>query len=169
MAREYGFLMIGYNKPSFIQELQDSIPSEELYVEDGNDDYGLEKNTHVTLVPCLDRHTDINDLKQYLKALNEYHIILGNVSKFDNEKYDVLKCDVGCCNLMNTNSEICSKFPTFSEYKEYHPHLTIAYLKKGMADKYLRDSICPLVCLKPTKFIWSGCDNEDNEINIDFE
>lgn len=25
MAREYVFLMIGYDKPSFIQELQDSI------------------------------------------------------------------------------------------------------------------------------------------------
>ena len=79
---------------------------------------------------------------------------------------DVLKCDVGCCNLLDTNARICSKFPTYSEYKEYHPHLTIAYLKKGMADKYLQDSIMPLILLKPQCFIWSGVDEGEKEINV---
>lgn len=32
--------MIGYEKPKFIQELQNNIPFEELYIEDGADDYG---------------------------------------------------------------------------------------------------------------------------------
>ena len=38
-------------------------------------------------------------------------------------------------NLLQTNKRICSKFPTFSQFKVYRPHMTIAYLKKGMADK----------------------------------
>lgn len=169
MARDYGFLMIGYEKPSFIQELQNKIPIEELYTEEDNDNFGIENETHVTLVPCLDKHLCCDELKQYLKPLSKYPIILANISKFENDKYDVLKCDVGSEPLMATNSEICSKFPTFSEFKDYHPHMTIAYLKKGMADKYLKNYIIPLVMLKPKCFMWSGCDDEDNEINVNWE
>lgn len=168
MARDYGFLMIGYEKPSFIQELQNKIPIEELYTEEDNDNFGIENETHVTLVPCLDKHLCCDELKQYLKPLSKYLIILANISKFENDKYDVLKCDVGSEPLMATNSEICSKFPTFSEFKDYHPHMTIAYLKKGMADKYLKNYIIPLVMLKPKCFMWSGCDDEDNEINVNW-
>ena len=32
--RDYGFLMIGYEKPEMIQELQNSIPYDELYTEE---------------------------------------------------------------------------------------------------------------------------------------
>lgn len=168
MAREYGFLMIKYDKPELIQELQNMIPYEELYNEDDNDDYGIEDMCHVTLVPCLDRHLDINELKKELQELNKYSILLSNISKFEHDKYDVLKCDVGSINLLNTNDDIRSKFPTFSEYKEYHPHMTIAYLKKGMADKYLQDSIMPLVVLKPKCFIWSGSNEDESDLNIEW-
>ena len=168
MAREYGFLMIGYEKPKFIQELQNKIPSEELYTEEGNDEYGIENETHVTLVPCLDKHFCCDDLKQCLKPLSKYSIILTNISKFENDKYDVLKCDVGSEPLIATNSDICSKFPTFTEFEEYHPHITIAYLKKGMADKYCNDCISPLVILKPKCFMWSGCNDNDEEINLNW-
>ena len=82
MAREYGFLMIKYNKPEFIQELQNMIPYKELYNEDDNDDYGVENMTHVTLVPCLDRHLNVDELKKELMELNKYSILLSNISKF---------------------------------------------------------------------------------------
>lgn len=168
MAREYGFLMIKYNKPEFIQELQNMIPYKELYNEDDNDDYGVEDMTHVTLVPCLDRHLNVDELKKELMELNKYSILLSNISKFETDKYDVLKCDVGSYNLLKTNKRICSKFPTFSQFKDYRPHMTIAYLKKGMADKYLKDSIIPLVVLDPTCFIWSGSNDDGNDLNIEW-
>lgn len=168
MGREYGFLMIGYDKPKFIQELQDRIPIEELYTEDGSDDYGVENETHVTLVPCMDKHLNVESLKNELNTLSDYDIVLSNVSKFENDKYDVLKCDVCSCYLTDTNKRICAKFPNFSEYDEYHPHLTIAYLKKGMADKYLQQYLTPLVILKPSKFMWSGSDKDDNDIDLEW-
>lgn len=168
MARDYGFLMIGYDKPELIQELQNMIPCEELYTEDGSDDYGIEENTHVTLVPCLDRHMNIDDIKKELKELNKYSVMLSNISKFETDKYDVLKCDVGSYNLLDTNSQICSKYPTYTEFKNYHPHMTIAYLKKGMADKYLQDSIMPMIVLSPRCFMWSGSNEDESDINIEW-
>lgn len=168
MARTHGFLMIKYDKPEMIQELQNMIPYEELYEEEDNDDYGIEDMCHVTLVPCLDKHMNVEELKKELMELGKYSVLISNISKFENDDYDVLKCDVGSQNLLKTNDKIRSKFPTFSEYKDYHPHMTIAYMKKGMADKYLQDSIMPLLVLKPKCFIWSGSNEDESDVNIEW-
>lgn len=168
MGREHGFLMIRYNTPDIIKELHKKIPVEELYTEDGSDDYGLEKCTHVTLVPCLDRHLDVDTIKKELMSLGKYAVLLHNISKFEGEKWDVLKCDVGNMNLLDTNKHICSKFPTFSEFKDYKPHMTIGYLKKGMADKYLKESILPWVVCHPSCFMWSGSNEDESDFDLEW-
>ena len=66
-SREYAFLMVEYETPKFIKDLQNSIKKEELYFEENSNDYGLEKESHVTLVPCLDNDVSLNELKKYLK------------------------------------------------------------------------------------------------------
>lgn len=163
--RKYAFLMVQFETPSFIKELQNKIKDEELYVEDDNDDYGIEKESHVTVVPCLDNDVDLNVIKTYLDKLSNYEILLTNISKFECEKYDVLKCDVFSKKMEETNHKITEKFKTHTEYKEYHPHLTIAYLKKGMCDKYLQDIITPLVILKPKSFHFSYVeDDKEKEV-----
>ena len=150
--REYAFLMVDYETPSIIKDLQKKIPSRELYTEEDNEDYGLEKQSHVTLVPCLDNDIDIDKLKSYLKPINKYDIVLTDISKFECEKFDVLKCAVKSKALKDTNKEIVDKFETHSEYKDYNPHMTIAYMKKGMADKYLKKILDKLILLKAKNF-----------------
>ena len=150
--REYAFLMVDYETPSIIKDLQKKIPSRELYTEEDNEDYGLEKQSHVTLVPCLDNDIDIDKLKSYLKPIDEYDIVLTDISKFECEKFDVLKCAVKSKALKDTNKEIVDKFETHSEYKDYNPHMTIAYMKKGMADKYLKKILDKLILLKAKNF-----------------
>lgn len=150
--REYAFLMVDYETPSIIKDLQKKIPSRELYTEEDNEDYGLEKQSHVTLVPCLDNDIDIDKLKSYLKPIKEYDIVLTDISKFECEKFDVLKCAVKSKALKDTNKEIVDKFETHSEYKDYNPHMTIAYMKKGMADKYLKKILDKLILLKAKNF-----------------
>lgn len=159
--REYAFLMINYETPSLIKDLQKQVKDSELYVKDGK--YGLEKETHVTLVPCLENDVNIDELKTLIEPLKKYEILLTNISKFECQDFDVLKCDVFSQLLFDTNKKIKDKYPTHSEHKEYHPHVTIAYLKKGMADKYLKDIITPLVVLKPTEFHFSWIDKEKGE------
>ena len=166
--REYAFLMVDYETPSFIKDLQKKIPSRELYTEEDNEDYGLEKQSHVTLVPCLDNDIDIDKMKSYLKPINEYDIVLTDISKFECEKFDVLKCAVKSKALKDTNKEIVDKFETHSEYKDYNPHMTIAYMKKGMADKYLKKILDKLILLKAKNFNFSYFD-DDKDKNITFD
>ena len=166
--REYAFLMVDYETPSIIKDLQKKIPSRELYTEEDDEDYGLEKQSHVTLVPCLDNDIDIDKLKSYLKPIDEYDIVLTDISKFECEEFDVLKCAVKSKALKDTNKEIVDKFETHSEYKDYNPHMTIAYMKKGMADKYLKKILDKLILLKAKNFNFSYFDgNKDKNITFD--
>ena len=166
--REYAFLIVDYETPSIIKDLQKKIPSRELYTEEDDEDYGLEKQSHVTLVPCLDNDIDIDKLKSYLKPIDEYDIVLTDISKFECEEFDVLKCAVKSKALKDTNKEIVDKFETHSEYKDYNPHMTIAYMKKGMADKYLKKILDKLILLKAKNFNFSYFDgNKDKNITFD--
>ncbi len=169
MSRKYAFLMIQYDTPEIISDIHDKLTDDEIY-DNENGEYGIEHDTHVTLVPCMDNDVDINELKKMLQPLSKYKLFLNNVSAFsNNDEYDVLKCDASSFILADTNKKITNKFPTHSEYKEYHPHVTIAYLKKGIADKYTKDVLSPLVVLKPKSFHFSYFDKDGNGKDIQFK
>lgn len=161
MAREYAFLMIDYKTPLFIKKLQDIIPEKELYFGDGeeNDDYGIEDNSHVTLAPCLDLDIDLEKLKTFLLPLDAYKCILNNISVFENDKYDVLKADVKCPNMHKTYEKIKNNFEMHSDYKEYHPHMTIAYLKPSLGEKYKKKMLDKIEELTPINFNFSNIEN----------
>ena len=173
MAREYAFLMIDYEMPSFIKDLQNKIPNNELYFgtdeEKKDNQYGFEKESHVTLAPCLDSDVDINKLKKLLLPLKEYKCILNNISIFENDNYDVLKADVKCPNMHKTYNKIKENFELHSAYKEYHPHMTIAYMQKGMADKYKKKMLDKIEELTPTSFDFSYTNDKGIDVNKKFK
>lgn len=173
MAREYAFLMIDYEMPSFIKNLQNKIPNNELYFgtdeEKKDNQYGFEKESHVTLAPCLDSDVDINKLKELLLPLKEYKCILNNISIFENDNYDVLKADVKCPNMHKTYNKIKENFELHSAYKEYHPHMTIAYMQKGMADKYKKKMLDKIEELTPTSFDFSYTNDKGIDVNEKFK
>lgn len=170
MEDKYAFLMIDFDTPQLITDLWKTIPEEELYTEEDNrgSKYGIEKETHVTVVPCLDNDISLEELKKHLKEIDRYKTILTNISLFKNEDYDVLKCDAQSVVLKDTNSSILSAFPSHSEFKEYHPHVTVAYLKSGMGDKYVKQCLMPLVILEPKAFHWSYYNADGEECDETF-
>lgn len=161
---KYGFLMLDFTTPEFIRRLQGILPEDELYMPENpehNWSYGIEGETHVTLAPCLDNDADLNRLKELLLPIGEYNVMLGDVSMFDCDEYDVLKCGVVCDELYETNKRIASEFEIHSQYKEYKPHVTIAYMKKGCAKKYLEPVISEQVFLNPVQFSWGHFEGDD--------
>ena len=62
---------------------------------------------------------------------------ISNASLFDNPEYDVLKFDVSGNSLHECNSDL-RKYPYTSNFPDYHPHMTIGYLNKGMGKKYTK-------------------------------
>lgn len=152
---KFSFLMVDFKMPEFIKDLQKRIPESELYKPENPEagyEYGLETESHVTLAPCLDNDINVDRLKALLRPLNDYKSIITDISVFENEDFDVLKCSVSSNVMKDTNSLISSEYEIHSEYKQYKPHMTIAYLKKGFAEKYKKYVMSELVELEPTNF-----------------
>lgn len=157
MTPRYAFLMVEYETPSFIKDLWHEIPDKEVFTSDEPyNHYGLERESHITIVPCLDNDVDKDRIKELAGKLSDYKALLTNISVFNCEEYDVLKCDAESEFLHAANKRIRDEFETHSEYDgHYHPHMTIGYLKKGMADKYKKAVLPALKVLQPVQFILS--------------
>lgn len=136
-GNKFGCVMVflGYVKSEW-DEMQDLIDDEDLYEPKGESGYGKETEPHITILYGL--HNDIpdSDIKEEIDLLKVPKLKLGKVSSFSNDKFDVLKFDVESKDLHAANKKF-TKFPFTSDYPKYHPHCTIAYVKKGLADKYI--------------------------------
>ncbi len=55
----------------------------------------------------------------------------------DEEGKDVLKFDIKGENLHETNTDL-QQYPFTSNFPDYHPHMTIAYLKPGSGKRYAK-------------------------------
>lgn len=164
MENKYAFLMVNYETPVYIKDIQRKIKKEDLYVPENPEKgfgYGLEVETHVTVAPCLDNDVSPNDIKMLLYPLKDYTIMLSDVSVFENDEYDVLKCSVICPNLYATNKRISKHFELHTEFKEYNPHITIAYVKKGTCREFLKRIISKQVFCEPVNFSWGYFDGDD--------
>ena len=159
------FLMVGYQLPVAIKEIQDKIDDNDLYVEENAPtgfSYGKETEPHVTLA-VLRGNVKLDNVKSLLCPLENYKVKLINLSifndKHNDERFDVLKCDVECDALYSTNDAISRKFSVNKRHDgEFNPHITVAYLKKGKGKEYeqkLADQLPKSVILEPVHFMFN--------------
>lgn len=141
---DYGCVMLYFNFPE-LKQLQGTISDKDLYVPEEGDarTYGKESEPHCTLLYGLHEEVTLDQVKSALDTITFSGLKLYNVSKFDNPKYDVLKFDVGYTtrggSFLSKANEALKKYPFTSDFPNYHAHSTIAYLKKGAADKYIKE------------------------------
>jgi hypothetical protein len=114
------------------------IPEGEIYTdEDGG--CGREDEIHVTLLYGL-TGADPEGVNGILKSVKPFEITLGKITSFSEpEDYDVLKIDVDSPELHRLHYLMEKELPNENKYPQYKPHVTIAYLKKGAAEKYVGD------------------------------
>jgi 2'-5' RNA ligase len=120
------------------------IPDDELYTDPEDPTFGRQ--------PLDDIHCTVkfgftaNDSKEIEEVLQEFgptSLKLGDVSIFDREEnnYDVVKLDVEDCDGLREINKALSKLPNEDKFPKYTPHVTIAYVKKGMGKKYVGESL----------------------------
>lgn len=164
---EYGCVMLYFDFPN-VFKIQDAINPNHLYEEDSNGGYGFEDEPHTTLLYGLHKEVTLEDVKKVLEGFTYTTCKVDNPSLFENEKFDVLKFDVSGDNLHESNAEL-SKFPHTTSFPDYHPHLTIAYLKPGMGEKYvnmLKKAEVSGYELVPKYAVFSEPDGTKTQINI---
>ncbi len=149
----YGCSMLYFDFPQ-MKILHDEISEDDIYTEDG---YGLESEPHITLLYGL--HSDEIEDDQVLDISSKeiQSVGLGNPSLFENEKFDVLKLDAEADFLYDINKNL-SKLPHTTDYPNYHPHCTVAYLKPGTGKKYTKLFKGRIYEVFPTRVVYSKPD-----------
>lgn len=134
---EFACAMLYFELPD-IAYIHALIDDNDVYI--GEDDtFGLEGNPHVSLLMGL--HGCVSG-EAVVATIQEYYIpevCIGNVSTFpsrDDCDFEILKFDVQCDILYLINEKLREVYPYTTPFS-YHPHCTIAYLKKGAAVKYV--------------------------------
>jgi 2'-5' RNA ligase len=111
-------------------ELATSVPDDELH------EFGRENEPHVTVLYGIKSEKSLDDVALICSDYHKIKLTLGKTSKFECPEYDVLKIDVHSPSMIELNKIITKNIPYTSDFPDYHPHCTVAYLKKGFADKY---------------------------------
>lgn len=160
---DYGCLMLGFNIPE-IKDIQEKIDEKDLYLGDKSEDdlkqFGLEEEHHVTLLYGLLPNVEWKDLKKHLSPLKEYLCIMPSLTLFENEKYDVLKLTVISPEMHVTNKKLRENVKYHETYPEYHPHMTIAYLKPGKGKKYTKPLLDKIIEACPETYNFSKANGE---------
>jgi len=124
---------------SDILNFSKGIHDNELY-ENDEEKYGREDEIHCTVLYGLTDETPENTFKE-LKKFNPFVVKLGKTSSFTTAKdYDVLKIEIISPELEKMHYYLEENLANENKFPEYKPHCTIAYLKKGEAEKYINDS-----------------------------
>lgn len=139
---EFGCLMVyieDSNKEEILDFIQQNFPDDIL-----DPSEGAETEPHVTVAYGFYPDVDVQEIREYIKNVfpQDIKFKLKDITKFDNDEYDVIKVDVESSDLESIHYNLRDEFEDRLNvtFPEYHPHMTLAYCKKGKADHLINDS-----------------------------
>jgi len=150
-----GCVMVYADFPDDITEIHDAIEEDDIFTKEGDRTFGLDKESHVTLLYGLDKTVTKDQVKEVIKDLDFGKLNVHNLSIFDNPEYDVLKFDVDAKSLNKGNKLLTDALPYENDFPDYHAHMTVAYLKKGKGKKYVKMFKDKEFKIEPTKIVYS--------------
>lgn len=137
---KYSFSSVQVNLPkSLADEIiawgKRTIPDNEIFKDPTDPGFGREDEMHVTVLYGL--HSDSSEeTRRIVSKQQPFTVELGNVGIFSNDKFDVIKVNVQSPELHKLNKRLTDQVTYTNKFKEYRPHVTIAYVKKGKGWKY---------------------------------
>ena len=109
-----------------------NVKDGDIYMKDGL--LGRELDSHITIKYGI-ISDDFKEIEKLFKGIKQFKATLGEVKHFSPEEreFDVLTVSVESKDLSDMNEKITKeiKCATGLPSDEYHPHVTIAYIKKG--------------------------------------
>ena len=137
-----GWLAVRLNK-TIANKIQrwgkEHISEDIIYKKDG---HGREEDTHVTLAYglCVDEPEIIKSLLKNIKG--PIRATINKITFFKpSDDFHVVILKIDSPDLIKINKSIVKTFNITSDFDEYKPHCTVAYVKPGEANKYAGDTV----------------------------
>jgi tRNA nucleotidyltransferase/poly(A) polymerase len=134
---EYGALMLFLDVKNW-SKITSVIEKDDIY-KVGNE-FGIETEPHVTILYGFHKNVDADDVFDLYKEnydLQPIEFEVKGISIFENPDFDVVKLDVES-KVLGKMNKLMRDLPSTITYPEYHPHITLAYVKKGSGKKYVK-------------------------------
>lgn len=134
---EYGCTMVEFNFANW-SNLLESIDSDDIYKVEGKN-YGLQSRPHLTLLYGTHDTVSGEEILNCFDGFTEddFKVQLVGVSIFENPEFDVVKLGVVLTPKLKEINKRLSQLPNSNQFQEYKPHITLAYVKKGLGKKYV--------------------------------
>lgn len=102
---------------------------------------GKEDNPHITLLYGFHDGVSGDEVAKSIQQLvkDPISLTIKGIGMFEGDDRDVVKFEIESEDLSRINQMLREKFPYSSDFPEYKPHATIAYVKKGEASKYVQE------------------------------
>lgn len=163
---KYGCLMLQLNnKISNWKQVLKLIDPINIY-NDSSNQYGLELEAHCTVLYGFHSNVSVDEVKKLMDEHVNTNITfaLTGISLFENKEYSVLKFDVESDELHRLH-ELCKSLPHTLTFPEYHPHITIGYLKPSTGKEYIKKFKTPFE-MEGNTFLYSTPNKEKTSWKI---
>lgn len=134
---EFGCVMVDVPVKNW-NEITSFIDTDDIYTVSDNDNYGIQDRPHLTLLYGTHKEVTSEQVESLLKNVKPFSIEIDGVDIFENKDYDVVKFNVKKNDLLQSIFDSLSTLPNSNSFKDYNPHITIAYVKKGTGKKYIK-------------------------------
>ena len=151
----FGVVMVTYDLPKWKWFVEKLIDEEDLAPQKNLEGRSYHDKPHTTILDGLSPEISIDDVKPLLQHLEKIDVEFLNIDFFEGKYFDVVKFNCESPYLKAQN-QIVKTLPHKELYDGYNIHTTIAYVKKGEGQKYVR-KITPFT-LKPDGYLFSSPD-----------
>lgn len=174
-APKYGCVMMETKIPDWEEFHTAGIDEKDVYIKPLDESYGLEAQPHVTVVygiheDEIDEETIANVIKENMKPIT---VTIEEIDVFEGKECDVVKYNIPVTPELKKYRSLFLKFPNTQSFPDYHPHMTIAYVKPGTGIKYKRKLRDPFkVTFTKGVYSWHNNPNDPEELSrkvIDLE
>lgn len=148
-ADDFGFVMLSVNANK-IKEYQEKIDKEDLYM-DKTESWveGIVKFPHMTVGAMLRPTVKLSDITQVVQeyfdaeSMSRYTLGVNGIEVFENDDkpYDVVVLKVNPSPEMIEMNEKLMALGNETEFNEFKPHITLAYVKKGKGKAYIQKKL----------------------------
>ena len=164
----FGCVMIYLDTdPKDWANLQKLVDEDDVYFgTEDNVGFGREMEPHATILYGIEPFVPDEEVEALIKQITKPKIKLHTISAFKNLDFEVLKFDIASKALHVLNT-LFRTLPHTLTYPEYHPHATIAYLKKGKSVTYV-EKMGKFVGINaiPSKVVYSKPDGTKKEYKL---